>query len=143
MEIIRRAILLTQKKFDEEKLQQVWFPIIKEYYNKNKLYELLIDPIKEKDEFIDRTLYVLIDIAQEFHIPILDVFAGKIDESILELLKAKMNVDLDRQLMVDQAIMEQIEEGNKIKHVTQTKQQNLNKKNVSKDKIIKFPTKNK
>jgi len=143
LEIIRRAILLTQKKFDEEKLQQVWFPIIKEYYNKNKLYELLIDPIKEKDEFIDRTLYVLIDIAQEFHIPILDVFAGKIDESILELLKAKMNVDLDRQLMVDQAIMEQIEEGNKIKHVTQTKQQNLNKKNVSKDKIIKFPTKNK
>jgi len=103
------VIHLAKKKTDEDKLQRNWLPVIQEYYEKNKLYELLIDPVKEKDEFIDRALYIVIDLAQIFNLPILDLFAGNIDESILQVLKAKIGVDLDRHITVEEAIMEQME----------------------------------
>lgn len=139
---IERKINLTKKKDNDEKLQRNWLPIIKEYYEKNKLYELLIDPVREKDEFIDRELYIVIDLAQVFNLPILDLLTGKIDESILEVLKAKMGVDLDRQLMVDEAIMEQVEQNYNNQYVSQNKQPKETKKQKKSDKVVQFPTKN-
>jgi hypothetical protein len=140
LEIIKGVINLAKKKNKEDKLQRNWLPIIKEYYDKNKLYELLIDPVREKDEFIDKPLYILIDLAQVFNLPILDLLTGKIDESILQILKAKWGVDLDRQLMVDEVIMEQIEQNHNNQNTTKNKQQKINKQNKN-DKIIHFPTK--
>jgi hypothetical protein len=135
-------IHLTKKKTNDEKLQRNWLPVIKEYYEKNKLYELLIDPVKEKDEFIDRELYIVIDLAQVFNLPILDLLTGKIDESVLEVLKAKIGVDLDRQIMVDEAIREQVEQNYNNQYISQNKQPKETKKQKKSDKVVQFPTKN-
>jgi hypothetical protein len=135
-------IHLTKKKTDNEKLQRNWLPVIKEYYEKNKLYELLIDPVREKDEFIDRELYIVIDLAQVFNLPILDLLTGQIDESILEVLKAKIGVDLDRQIMVDEAIREQVEQNYNNQYISQNKQPKETKKQKKSDKVVQFPTKN-
>jgi len=142
LELIERMIHLTKKKTNDEKLQRNWLPVIKEYYEKNKLYELLIDPVKEKDEFIDRELYIVIDLAQVFNLPILDLLTGKIDESVLEVLKAKIGVDLDRQIMVDEAIREQVEQNYNNQYISQNKQPKETKKQKKSDKVVQFPTKN-
>jgi len=134
------VIHLAKKKTDEDKLQRNWLPVIQEYYEKNKLYELLIDPVKEKDEFIDRALYIVIDLAQIFNLPILDLFAGNIDESILQVLKAKIGVDLDRHITVEEAIMEQMEKSYDNQHTTKNKQQKSSKQDKN-NKVIHFPTK--